>query len=275
MINMEEIYKLEKIACDVHPPLEQYECNGWLINFADGYTRRANSVLPISFDLAENRETSLSDFMEKIDDTVLECEELYSKKNLPCIFKITDATPKELSSILKTRGYKKEASTDVMIVSSDDSVFQERMESIIEPEETGVIMTSSPDEAWLNAFFAFENRADPKTKEIIKKQFDLVKENENLTTLYCRIQMTGKDVAVASVVIEDGVLFLLNVVVDEKCRGKGYGKILVKEILEAAYYMGAEKLCLQVVADNDVAKNLYKTFGFEYLYTYWYAVKKI
>lgn len=97
--------------------------------------------------------------------------------------------------------------------------------------------------------------------------------DKNLNAVYCRLQMSGKDVAVASAVIEDGVLFLLNVVVDEAVRGKGYGKILVKETLEAACNFGAEKLCLQVVADNTVAVKLYESFGFEFLYTYWYMVK--
>ena len=156
----------------------------------------------------------------------------------------------------------------------NSKILQKMFETIEEPEEIGVIITSSPDEAWLNPFFEYENRTDLKTMDIAKRQFELINQNKNLTALYCRIQILGNDVAVASAVIKDGILFLLNVVVKQECRGKGYGKILVKELLENACDMGAETLCLQVVQNNSVAINMYKKFGFKYLYTYWYMVRK-
>ncbi|MCQ2572906.1 MAG: GNAT family N-acetyltransferase [Treponema sp.] len=251
---------LEKIGSDVHPALEQQIVDGWICNFAEGYSRRANSVL--AFDWGNNSEESIKT-----------CESLYAKARLPCVFKMTDASAPGLKELLEKGGYNSEAPTDVMTVDCNSPVLLEKFETVEEPEEIGVIITGTPDEAWLNPFFEFENRTAPKTMEIVKRQFELISQNEKLTALYCRIQISGNDVGVASAVIEDGVLFLLNVVVNPACRGKGYGKILVKEILENACDMGAEKLCLQVVQENSVAINLYKSFGFEYLYTYWYMVK--
>ena len=93
----------------------------------------------------------------------------------------------------------------------------------------------------------------------------------NPSLLVCPI--CGKDVGVASAVIQNGVLFLLNVVISQEFRGKGFGKILIKEILENACILGAKKLYLQVVQSNSVAQSLYKSFGFEYLYSYWYMEK--
>lgn len=264
MIDKNEIYKLEKIGSDVHPALEQAVLEGWIANYAEGFSHRANSVLPQTV-AVENSET--------LEARVQKCEEWYATKGQPCIFKMTEAAPECLKELLEKRGYNHEAETDIMTVLPENPVFMEKMESIAEPEETGVIMTSSPDEAWLKCYFAYENRTAPKTMDIVRRQFALVDQNENLSAIYCRIQMWGKDVAVASVVIEDGVMFLLNVVVDPACRGKGYGKLLVKQILEAACDMGAEKLCLQVVANNEVAINMYKSFGFEYQYSYWYMCK--
>lgn len=262
MIDKNEINKLEKIGSDVHPALEQAVLEGWILNYTEGFSKRGNSVLP---------QTEGTDLLVQVQN----CETWYEKRGQTPIFKMTKAAPKGLKELLEKCGYTDEASTDVMTVLPENPVFQEKMESVVEPEETGVIMTSSPDEAWLKCYFEYENRTDPKTMDIVRRQFALVDKNENLSAIYCRIQMWGKDVAVASVVIEDGVMFLLNVVVNPDCRGKGYGKILVKQILEAACDIGAEKLCLQVVASNEVAKNMYKSFGFEVQYSYWYMCKSI
>lgn len=253
------INRLEKIAADMHPALERDDVDGWIIQFADGYTQRANSVLP---------QTDSEEAAER----VFVCEKLYTEHGLPCIFKMTDAAPAGLNDFLSQRGYKRNSDSDVMITAADSAAFLERCEGIVEDEEAGVIITSAADAAWLEAFFSFEHRTAPKTVATATRQFELIDADDNLTALYVRLQISGKDVAVASVVIEDGVLFLLNVVVDESVRGKGNGKLLVKNALEAGCDAGAEKLCLQVSSDNGTAIKLYESFGFKTRYHYWYMV---
>jgi len=267
--NKNEINLLEKIAMDVHPPLKRQTVDGWIAGFSEGYTGRANSVLAFSKEQEEKNSVDSVAIQTKLK----KIEDLYAKEGLPCLFKMTEASEEGLKELLEKNGYKSGKFSDVMTVSCESPVLFEKFESVEEPEEIGVIITGSPDEAWLTPFFAYENRTDEKTMNIAKRQFDLIDENENLTAIYCRIQIWGKDVAVASAVIEDGILFLLNVVVNPACRGQGYGKIMIKEILENACDMGAEKICLQVMQNNPVAINLYKSFGFEKLYTYWYMEK--
>jgi len=256
------VNKLEKIGFDVHPALEVKEFDGWYLGFSEGYTKRANSIL------AGARGTVL------LETKIAECEKLYKEKGLPVIFKVSDYSVEGLIPELEKQGYKAEAPSDVMMIDADSPVLQGKLESVIESEDIGVITTSKPDDTWLKCYFEFEGYTSDTTIKIATKQFEIVDKNENLTAVYCRIQNHGENVAVASIVIEDGYMFLLNVVVNPVCRGKGFGKILVKEILETACMYGAEKLCLQVVADNTVAVNLYKSFGFEYLYSYWYMIKR-
>ena len=257
-----KINMLEKIGLDVHPPLKRIVIDEWIAGFAEGYTGRANSVLAFN-----QGQTSMESKLKHI-------EMLYEKENLPCIFKMTEASAEGLKELLKKNSYASIKPTDVLSVSCDSQLLIQRLEEIEEPEEIGVIITGFPDEAWLSSFFEFENRTDEKTQSIAKRQFELINQNEKLNAFYCRIQNLGKEVATASAVIEDGILFLQNVVVKPEHRGKGYGKILIKEILENACNMGAEKLCLQVMQNNPVAINLYKSFGFEYLYSYWYMKKE-
>lgn len=259
---MNEINLIELTGSHIHPALEKMEYDGWTLQISgEGASRRANSVLPL-----ENGNILLQ-------EKVLECEKLYAEHNLPCTFKMTKAAPDGLQNFLVQKGYSYNAETNLMNVSAVDEKFLSRCEQIIEPEEIGVIVTAFPDDTWLDCYFKWENRTDSKAIEITNRQFEIVDADKNLNAVYCRIQISGVDVAVASAVIENGNAFLLNVVVDEKVRGKGYGKMLVKETLEAACNFGAENLYLQVVADNAVAVKMYESFGFEFLYKYWYMIK--
>jgi len=57
--------------------------------------------------------------------------------------------------------------------------------------------------------------------------------------------------------------FIFDVMVDEKFRGKGYGKELMLLIEEKARELGLQSIGLHVFAYNKVAKNLYESMGYE------------
>jgi ribosomal protein S18 acetylase RimI-like enzyme len=62
-------------------------------------------------------------------------------------------------------------------------------------------------------------------------------------------------------------------VVREERRGKGYGKEIVQSILSGAGKAGIKKSYLQVVNNNERAKNLYRKIGYREKYKYWYRGK--
>lgn len=68
---------IEEISLNNWQPLSTLLYDGWVLRFANGYTKRANSVNLIHY--------STNDLNLKIK----ECERLYSSKNLPTTFKIT------------------------------------------------------------------------------------------------------------------------------------------------------------------------------------------
>ena len=57
--------------------------------------------------------------------------------------------------------------------------------------------------------------------------------------------------------------FIVELYVDEKFRGKGYGKQAMSLIEEKARELGLESLGLHVFAVNKVARNLYESIGYE------------
>jgi len=57
--------------------------------------------------------------------------------------------------------------------------------------------------------------------------------------------------------------FIFDVIVDEKFRGKGYGRQLMLLIEEKARELGLKSIGLHVFAYNQVAKHLYESLGYE------------
>jgi RimJ/RimL family protein N-acetyltransferase len=57
--------------------------------------------------------------------------------------------------------------------------------------------------------------------------------------------------------------FIFDVMIDEKFRGKGYGKQIMALIEEKARELDLKSIGLHVFAYNKVAKNLYESMGYE------------
>ena len=88
-------------------------------------------------------------------------------------------------------------------------------------------------------------------------------ENHYLYTLYDVDQAVGMIWIRADLQspIKNGFIFELYV--DEKFRGKGYGKQAILLIEEKARELGLKSLGLHVFAVNNVARNLYESVGYE------------
>jgi len=86
--------RLERLAFRARPALETIEIDGWVLRFAGGYTKRANSVNP--------QFSSTLPAEEKI----ARCESEYRARGLPTIFRLTPfSQPPELDEILERSGY--------------------------------------------------------------------------------------------------------------------------------------------------------------------------
>lgn len=66
---------LEELAINAWPALETKLYDGWVLRFADGFTKRANSISPI-YDFSLPLQTKLNF-----------CEKEYRSRNLPIVYK--------------------------------------------------------------------------------------------------------------------------------------------------------------------------------------------
>src|SRR5690242_21399752 len=91
------IRHLEELSLNALPSLESIYLDGWVVRFANGYTKRANSVNPL-YDSSMN-----------LDDKIAYCESLYAVRKQPTVYKMTSlAEPHDLDSVLANLGYREE-----------------------------------------------------------------------------------------------------------------------------------------------------------------------
>jgi len=87
------------------------------------------------------------------------------------------------------------------------------------------------------------------------------------------IRHDGSVAACGLVKIEGDHAGLFAVTTAESLRGKGLGRAIVAALLKEARRRKARLAYLQVTADNEPALALYRGFGFERAYDYWYRAR--
>ncbi len=80
---------------------------------------------------------------------------------------------------------------------------------------------------------------------------------------YRGVEIEGELVAYAVYGFEGDAFHLLNIAVVPEHRRAGLGRLLFEEFLEEARRLGAADVWLEVAVDNDAARAMYETYGFE------------
>ena len=244
---------LEEHALNAWPAHQTLLYDGWVLRFAEGYTRRANSVSP----LYEGRLVT--------DEKIAYCEACYTAQGLPTIFKLTPAVqPSTLDAQLAARGYQKDALTSVQVVEDLAG-----LAAAAPPERAvDVIAGETLTDAWLADFTAL-NRVDPGRVGAMRRLL------ENIVPQRCfmALRHEGQTVAVALGVLERGYLGIYDVVTAPEHRQQGFGTLLLHHLLRWSCDQGACRAYLQVMLNNAPARALYARLGFREVYQYWYRVR--
>ena len=241
------IRMIEEMSLNAWPALEVVLCDGWVLRFADGYTRRANSVNPLY--------ASTGDLSQKI----ALCERLYRERGLPVIFKLTrESEPRDLEAALVERGYERVAQTSVYtsdLAHGDDPAG-------IEIETSWARATE-----WREAFHRIKPVEGGR-----REAHDRILASIPLPTGFTLAREDGQVVGCALGVVQGDWLGVFDVVVGEAFRRRGHGERLMKGLSAWGKAEGAEKAYLQVMRENAAAQRLYQKLGFREAYPYWYRI---
>ncbi|WP_256208469.1 GNAT family N-acetyltransferase [Paenibacillus sp. CF384] len=241
---------IEELTLNAWPSLQTVVYDGWLLRFAEGYTKRSNSVSAL---YACNE--------HHLEERIAACESLYIEAGQDTIFKITPFGPPELDQILAQRGYAIADPSRVMII--------ERLSDVPAPELHDIKMEDSLSETWLNTMCEM-NRIAGTNKQIAAQIMTSSKQKQ----AYFTLAVNGEPVACGLGVIERGYIGLYDIVTAEAQRNRGYGEQLIRHMLHFAREQGAAKGYLQVVQSNASANRLYRKLNYQESYPYWYRVLK-
>jgi ribosomal protein S18 acetylase RimI-like enzyme len=238
---------LEEISMSALPALHTVYYDGWVLRFAGGHTRRANSINPLY--------ASQLNLSEKLAT----CAALYRDQKLPVVFKMTAAVcPADLDAELAAYGYSATLPTSVQGQPITASTGQLHPAVRIETQRS---------ERWLEAY-ARMNEVSLQRRTLLGRMLDgLI-----TPTGYASIEDSGEIVAVGLGVVVQGYLGLFDIVTAANWRNRGLGRQIVESLLAWGQASGAHSAYLQVLADNAPALHLYSRMGFQELYRYWYRV---
>jgi len=241
------IQLLEELSLNAWPALQTVVYDGWLLRFAGGMSRRANSVQVLY--------PSSRPLDEKIDF----CETHYERAGLPTAFKLTEAAPAGLDERLAQRGYRREGEISVQTLSLKGRSF--------EPSELATVL-EQPESARIDEFCRL-NHERAAFAGILARTLELIA----VQAAFVALARNGRVEAVGIAVVEREYVGLFGLAVDERVRRQGLGTALVETCLSFGQLQGAQYAYLQVMASNVPALSLYQRFGFKETYRYWYRLK--
>lgn len=247
----EDVLLFQEISANAWPALNFIFLNGWVVRLGDGYTRRANSVMPINYT------------GENVESDILTVEELYSLFNLPVVFQIPDySAPTNLKKLLLERNYEE----------FDESLLMAEEISKLNPIEINDSFSYSLEigssEEWFSEFQKLTGRSDEakiKNQKIIgripfPKAFLFARDGEEI-------------IGLCLAVLEREYVGVYDMIVSSDYRRQGIGQSILAHLVEWGKKNGATTCYLQVQGDNAGAISLYKKIGLRDRYHYRYLIK--
>lgn len=233
----QRIIELEKLSDLTWPAEQVIKYGGWRIRISDGFTMRANSVLPIGeppIDLAAAVNHVISSYRER---------------NLRPTFSIPLPLFGELDGYLDQNGWNIKIDANFLIRDIG------AIEVSSHPRFTIEIL-DSPSKMWL------EVNSDQPLEKLMGRY----------PARYGAIKSDGKYIAIGRIATSDSWSIVTRLFVNPSSRGQGVARILMDNLLAAAKSEGATKVALQVDNENGAALALYQSMGFRTHHKFVYRI---
>jgi N-acetylglutamate synthase len=232
--------RLEELSLNSSAPPGQLLYDGWLLRLLPGKAKRprsVNAVYPSTLPL---------------DSKIAHCERVYGARRLPTLFRITPfVDPPDLDEALAQRGYTR--FDDTAVESADIPEALEASASVMNLRE------------WVDAVGELRGSpAEHRAAHLARL------ESQALPLRGVAMQREGRVVATGLTIVEDDCAGLFDIVTHDEARRQGHARAVVATLLHTARSLGARHAYLQVDAKNEPARRLYRQFGFEERYLYWY-----
>ncbi len=235
---------IERAGLCAWPALVTERYDGWILRYARGYTRRANSINPLC--------TSTLPLATKADY----CVHRYRAEGLAPVWRIVDRGPAlAVDAWLDREGW----------VQRDETLVLWRTPNVADAEPSSLAgLEASELGPWVQAYARITgDGCDQRThKDILHR------------VRHCSVRLTvvrdRRPVACTLAVMGNGLLSILDVAVEPAWRRRGLATALLLQALRWGAAQGARGAILSVLGTNVPARALYAKLGFASVYAYWY-----
>ncbi len=232
---------VQEAALNGWPALREIVFDGWLLRFADGHTRRANSVHP------------LWPGTYPLDGKIRHCEAVYAAQGLPTLFCVPSTAPPDLGHALDERGYGP-PEDETRLLHMDLA----RTAPLL-PE--GVHLDEGlPGDGWLRTLAALQGQS-----EAAQRTHRKILEALAIPAVFASVPVEGGRLgAIAFGAVHHGMVCVNSVATDPEFRRRGLAQGAISAVLAwARDRKGATGACVPVVAENAPAVALYQGLGFK------------
>ncbi|MER6167292.1 GNAT family N-acetyltransferase [Streptomyces violaceorubidus] len=235
--------ELVRVAARAWLPVESERLGGWELRAAGGFTRRANSVLP------------LGDPGLPLDEALTAVRRWYGERGLPAYVQTATGavgTQESLCAELERRGWVREVSAEV---------WTGGLAPVADlAEGTGVVLSREADEAWL-ARYGRRGVSDVALRVL----------GSGPSVWFAKVSgadAAGTPAAIGRCVVDGRWASFAAVEVDPAHRRRGLATAVLAALARRALDEGASAAWLQVETDNAGARALYAGAGFAAHHTY-------
>ncbi len=232
--------ELAAVTARAWQPLESERLGGWTLRAANGFTRRANSVLP------------LGDPGLATDEALAYVRTWYESRGLPAYVQVAtgaEGTQELLGAELADDGWELDVSALVRI-----AALAPVGDLDAGPAEADVVLTRAADAVWMARYQRFETPG-PEVEKVLHGGPSVW-----FATVYG--EEPGKAAAIGRCVVDGRWAGFSAVEVDPAYRRRGLATAVMAVLARRALDEGASAAWLQVEADNEGARALYEGMGF-------------
>lgn len=244
-MTVEQILALERRLVNAWPAFEIELAEGWLLRFAEGYSKRANAATPIVPGARLD-----ADLVEAVAAS-------YAARDLPVCFRLTGVEAEGAAKLLAACGLVEHEASLGLLAPLDIAL-------AVDPSIT---LAPAPTARWTAAAAAAYG-GEKANADRLSRILARIRQ----PAAYATLNLDGEEAAWGFAVAERGYAGLYDIVVAPELRGLGLGRRLVAGLLGWGHAAGARRAYLQMREENEVAFALYRSLGFDLAYRYTHFV---
>ncbi|MFI0984354.1 GNAT family N-acetyltransferase [Streptomyces exfoliatus] len=229
--------ELARATARAWQPVESEALGEWTLRASDGFTRRANSVLP------------LGDPGLPVADALTHARAWYAARKLPAYVQTAtgaEGTQELLCAELDRHGWRREVSAEVRIAALAPI-------ADLDADVSAVRLTRTLDETWLRRYQRF-GEPGPGVRSVL---------TSGPSVWFASVAGTGEiPAAIGRCVVDGRWAGFMAVEVAPDQRRRGLATSVMTALARQALDEGASAAWLQVETDNDGARALYDGMGF-------------